>query len=229
MRGIANQARFLLEDHGERLEPDAHRRLERMQDLCSHLEGLIATLLKYSRIGKSDARENVDPAMVIEHVKASLSEMRTERNATITVQSPMPAVQANPADVATVLQNLIVNGLTYNDSEEKRITVGFRSRVLVNGTLLQNAYFVQDNGIGINDEFYEDVFRMFKRLHQTDAYGEGSGAGLTFIKRVLENSGGEIQLTSAPGQGSTFYFTFSQTAVDKTSAHIAGQASTQHA
>ncbi|MFK7870899.1 MAG: histidine kinase dimerization/phospho-acceptor domain-containing protein [Roseobacter sp.] len=75
MRGIANQARFLLEDHGEKLEPNAHRRLEQMQDLSSHLEGLIGTLLKYSRIGKSDARESVDSALVVERIRASLSEL----------------------------------------------------------------------------------------------------------------------------------------------------------
>ncbi|MFK7870900.1 MAG: ATP-binding protein [Roseobacter sp.] len=140
----------------------------------------------------------------------------------------MPAVHANPADVVTVLQNLIVNGLTYNNSDQIEITVGFHHRVLVNGTLLQNTYFVQDYGIGIDSEFHKDVFRMFKRLNQTEAYGEGSGAGLTFIKRVLENNGGEIQLTSDPGQGSTFYFTFSEAAVDKAVTQTLSQMSTQH-
>lgn len=210
MRGIANQARFLVEDHGDALEPDARRRLDRMQELCRQLEGLISTLLKYSRIGKSEAQEEVDPNDVVTEVTTSLQELLAEKNAEIVVETTLPNLNVNPADIMTVLQNLIVNGLTYNDAEEKRIAIGFEDEVSVKGKKLLDTYYVRDNGIGIDAEFHEDVFRMFKRLNQPEAYGAGSGAGLAFVRKVVESNGGSILLQSAPGRGTTFYFSFTK-------------------
>lgn len=210
LRGIANQARFLSEDHGETLEPDARQRLGRMQELCGQLDGLISTLLNYSRIGKSDARETVDPGEIANSISASIEETLTEANAEIIVETRLPEIQANPSDISIVLRNLIVNGLTYNQSEEKRIAIGFQEEAVVNGVRLLDAFYVRDNGIGIDAEFQEDVFRMFKRLNQPDAYGEGSGAGLAFVRKAIESNGGVIRLSSTPGQGSTFYFSFTE-------------------
>jgi len=216
MRGIANQARFLIEDHGKSLEPDAHRRLDRMQELCGHLEALISTLLKYSRIGRSDAREDVDPEQFVNSISMLLSETLAEKNAHIEIETQLPVIQANPSDITTVFQNLILNGLTYNDAEEKHIAIGFKEEAIVNGSPMRDAFYVRDNGIGIDPEFQKDVFRMFKRLHHPDAYGEGSGAGLAFVRKVVEDNGGTIGLTSAPGEGSTFYFSFTEQAPAKT-------------
>ena len=208
MRGLINQAQFLIEDHGEALEPDARRRLGRIQELCAQLENLISTLLAYSRIGRSEARETVDTGRVVEDIKASLDEMLTEKNGKITVETALPHVHANPADVATVFQNLIVNGLTYNDADERQIAIGFKTQADVGGTKLRNAFYVRDNGIGIDAEFHKDVFKMFKRLNQPEAYGTGTGAGLAFVQQVVESNEGQIALESAFGKGSTFYVTF---------------------
>lgn len=208
MRGLANQAQFLIEDHGEGLAPDAHRRLTRIQELCGQLENLVSTLLAYSRIGRAEARQQVDTGLIVKDVKASLAEVLEEKNGQIVVETAMPAVHANPADVATVLQNLIVNGLTYNDSEEKRISIGFKPEADVNGTTMHSVFYVRDNGIGIEPEFHKDVFKMFKRLNQPEAYGSGTGAGLAFVQQVIESNDGQIALVSEPGKGSTFYVSF---------------------
>lgn len=208
MRGIANQAQFLQEDFGDALAPEARRRLDRMQELCAQLDTLISTLLNYSRIGRSDAREPVSPQKTIAAIESSLAEFLVEKNATLRIETALPQVRANPSDVTTVFQNLIVNGLTYNTADQKEIAIGFRPEVEVNGQPLQNAYYVKDNGIGIDPEFHDDVFKMFKRLNAPEAFGEGTGAGLSFVQKVIEGNGGEIRLHSVPGEGSTFYFTF---------------------
>ena len=212
MRGIANQARFLIEDHGETMEPEVHARLARMQELCGQLENLVSALLKYSRIGRSAAQEKVAPGEVVATIRSSLQEMLAEKNAEIVVETALPGLHANPSDVDTVLRNLIVNGLAYNDAAERRVAIGFLDEVVVGGQRLHDAFYVRDNGIGIDPEFHDDVFRMFKRLNQPEAYGPGTGAGLAFVRKVIESNGGWICLDSTPGQGSTFYFSFTKTA-----------------
>lgn len=210
MRGLTNQARFLLEDHGDKLEPDARKRLDRMQELCGQMDALISTLLKYSRLGTSKAQEPVDAAEMVKSISISLTEMYDEQHGEVVIETPLPVITANPSDVHTVLQNLIVNGLTYNEAEHKRVTVGFEEERTFGNVTLQDVFYIRDNGIGIDAEFHEDVFRMFKRLNQPEAFGAGSGAGLAFVKKVIESNGGAIHLTSAPGHGTTFFFTFTK-------------------
>lgn len=222
LRGIANQARFLIEDHGDAIEPDARRRLNRMQDLCGHLEMLITTLLKYSRIGRSEAHKNVDPVEMVNTIVSTLKEFIAEQNAVVTVETVLPKISADPSDLQTVFQNLIVNGLTYNEATDKKVWVGYMDEKTVDSVRLQNVFYVRDNGIGIDGEFHDDVFRMFKRLNQPEAYKGGSGAGLAFVKKVIESNGGAIKLSSTPGHGTTFYFSFSRPEdVHETSSDLA--------
>lgn len=221
LRGIANQARFLIEDHGDAIDPDARRRLNRMQDLCGHLEMLISTLLKYSRIGRSDAQQDLDPGEMVTGIVSSLSEFISDQNGEVVIETDLPLISADPSDLNTVFQNLIVNGLTYNESEEKRIWIGYLDEKTVDSVGMQDVFYVRDNGIGIAADFHDDVFRMFKRLNQPDAYQGGSGAGLAFVKKVIESNGGIIKLSSVPGHGTTFYFSFSKRpAAQKTSASV---------
>jgi signal transduction histidine kinase len=69
---------------------------------------------------------------------------------------------------------------------------------------------VRDPGIGIPAQFHEAIFELFRRLHPAQAYGGGSGAGLAIARRLVRLHGGELWVDSAPGQGSTFYFTLGQ-------------------
>jgi signal transduction histidine kinase len=69
---------------------------------------------------------------------------------------------------------------------------------------------VKDNGIGIAEEFHEDIFRIFKRLNAEDDDKKGTGVGLTFVRKIVERHGGRIWLDSALGKGTTFYFTIAQ-------------------
>jgi signal transduction histidine kinase len=71
----------------------------------------------------------------------------------------------------------------------------------------QYIYCVRDDGIGIEQRHFEQIFRMFKRLHGRDEFGGGMGAGLTVVQKVVQRHGGTIWLESVPGQGSCFYFT----------------------
>ena len=74
----------------------------------------------------------------------------------------------------------------------------------------QTVFYVRDNGLGIPEKHFEVIFRIFKRLHERDAFGGGTGVGLTIVKKVVERHGGEIWLESKLGEGTTFYFTFAE-------------------
>lgn len=208
MRGIANHARFLEEDHGDSLPEDARKRITRMQELCRQMEHLIVTLLQYSRISRAEAQEDVALSEVVARLRNRLAETLADRNARIEVETPLPVIPGNPADVMTALTNLVVNGLTYNDAEEPVIRIGYLDRVKVGDTTLRKAIYVADNGIGVASENHDLIFRMFKRLHGPGVYGPGTGAGLAFVRRVAESYGGTVRLTSVPGEGSVFYVTF---------------------
>ncbi|MFK7746199.1 MAG: ATP-binding protein [Roseobacter sp.] len=131
-----------------------------------------------------------------------------ERNVTISIETPLPLIQASPSDVSTVFRNPIVNGIAHNEALEKHIAIGFQKDGKVNGMPIADAFHVRDNEIGIEPDFHDEVFRMFKRLNQPEAYGEGAGAGLAFVKTIIEGAGGHISVVSGVGKGSTFYFSF---------------------
>ena len=119
----------------------------------------------------------------------------------------LPEVTCDSVRVAEIFRNLIVNALKYNDKAEKRIEIGFlAAHPDETGQDRTGVYFVRDDGKGIAQEFHEDIFRMFKRLERSDDDG-GTGAGLTFVRKIVQRHGGHVWLESEPGAGTTFFFT----------------------
>ena len=101
----------------------------------------------------------------------------------------------------------------------KHGTIGFlKISTTPAGTPCSDIFFVKDNGRSIAPEFHQDIFRMFKRLQGADAKEEGTGAGLTFVKKIIERHGGAIWVESAAGKGTTFYLTLKGGTQDKKSA-----------
>lgn len=202
LRGIYNYSTFLLEDYGDRLDEEGKRYLDTLLRLTQRLESLVDTLLHYSRLGRARLdREDCDLAEVLAEVLDSLAPSIREAHAAVQIEGPLPRVACNRVMIGELLHNLIVNGLKYNDSAEKKIGIG-----CVSGTA-ETVYYVRDNGIGIPEKHQESIFRIFKRLHGRDKYGGGTGAGLTIVKKIVERHGGKIWVESQPGAGSTFYFT----------------------
>ena len=218
MRGIANHARFLAEDHGAHLPEDAQRRLTRMQDLCRQMEHLIVTLLDFSRIGRDESDGTVDLAAVVDELRDQMAETLAEKGASLVIDTPLPMVRGSAAGLSTVLGNLVANGLTYNRSDTPAVHIGHLDRVEQGGRWLRDVIYVRDNGIGIPEAQQEQVFRMFKRLHQPEEFGPGTGAGLAFVRRVVESIGGQVVLKSAPGEGATFYIVLRPEPAESTDA-----------
>ncbi|MFM9916258.1 MAG: sensor histidine kinase, partial [Rhizobacter sp.] len=82
-------------------------------------------------------------------------------------------------------------------------------------------FYVRDNGIGIETRHKDRIFAIFKRLHSADAFGGGSGAGLTIARKMVQQHGGLIWFDSQVGEGTTFYFTLPDAGSSRESAHVA--------
>ena len=204
LRGIHNYASFLREDYGDRLDEEGRNYLDRIQRLVERQSALVERLLAYSRIGSAALHlELVDIESIVNSVAQDLEVFLAERQVELRRSGSLPKTICDPGLIGEIFQNLITNGAKYNDKPVKWVEVGCETR---DGQIV---FHVRDNGIGIPPQHHDNVFKIFKRLHEQGKYGGGTGAGLTIVKKIVERHGGRIWLESAVGEGTTFYFTLS--------------------
>lgn len=209
LRGIHHYATFLMEDYADRLDAEGVSRLESLVRLSQRMEDLVDSMLRYSRLGRAQlSYEDVDlNALAAEAVDLHRT-MLEENRVTVSIPRPLPAVRCDRVQVGQVLANLLTNAVKYNDRPRKSIEIGYREPVGGDeGPARGPTLYVKDDGIGIPEKHHQTVFRLFKRLHGRDKFGGGTGAGLTFSKKIVERHGGAIWIESRAGEGSTFFFT----------------------
>lgn len=165
------------------------------------MDRLIKDVLEFSRLGKVRQTEfkQTNLEEIVEQVKEALWTDIQEKNVHIKIIHSSPYFYIIPSQLFLVIKNLISNGIKYNTNELKRIEISYSSQDD------KHQFSVKDNGIGIAPEYKNQVFEMFKRLHNRKQY-QGTGLGLAICKKIVTNMGGEIWYEST-GNGSTFYFT----------------------
>jgi PAS domain S-box-containing protein len=174
-------------------------------DGAARMHALIKGLLDYSRVDTDGAPfQPTDCQVVLDYTLANLQASIKESGTTVTHDS-LPTVMADAAQLARVFQNLVGNAIRFRSDRPPEIHIGAERRDGRSTWL----FSVQDNGIGIEPEYAEHIFLIFKRLHTRDEY-PGTGIGLAMCKRIVERHGGQIWVESHPGQGSTFYFTIAE-------------------
>jgi signal transduction histidine kinase len=204
LRGIHNYSSFLKEGYADRLDDGGRQYLDRIQRLAERLSTLIDSLMSYSRLGVAElVRAPVDVEAVVDAVAEDLGRLWTSEGIELRRDGPLGTVQGDAIRIGEVFQNLFTNAAKYNDKPSKWIAVGCDRSGAV------PIFHVRDNGIGIQPQHRENVFRIFKRLHEQSKYGGGTGAGLTIVRKIVERYGGRIWLESVPGEGTAFYFTLS--------------------
>lgn len=208
LRGIRSYAQFLVEDYGPQLDENAREKFGNLIRLAERLDQLVLKLLDYSRHGRAelDLRE-VDLNEVLDDVMLDLSTSIRESQAEIRIPRPLPPVVGDRSMLTELYANLIGNALKYSDKQQKWVEVGVVEPGADPSRPGATIHYVSDNGIGIPREHWSSVFRVFRRLHPRNAYGGGSGAGLTIAKKIVERHHGTIWVESTIGQGSTFFFT----------------------
>jgi PAS domain S-box-containing protein len=199
VRRIESFAQILLEDYHEKLDEEGLDCLTRIKNQAIRMANLIDDLLTLASIGaKEEPLEEVQLSSVIQETAEELDFML--QGVKLEVERPLPTVLANRTRMGQLFANLISNAVKYNDKAEKSIWIGWEE---------EDGYFkfyVRDNGIGIERQYWEKIFGLFEVLHPNGDY-ESTGAGLSICKRIVENHGGKIWVESEPGKGSTFYFT----------------------
>jgi PAS domain S-box-containing protein len=211
LRGLSRHATFLQEDYAEKVDGTGLKRLERIRYLAQNMEQLINNLLSYSRLGREDmTTRRTDLNEVIREVAALMEMMLEERNAIISIPKPLPEILCDKGQVLHVFLNLISNAVKYNSKDRKTVEVGYIAEIRTEKGLARGVFYVRDNADGIEKQFYEKIFQIFKRLNNEDPQKKGSGVGLTFTRKIIHRHGGQIWLESQPGQGTTFYFTLQQ-------------------
>lgn len=205
LRGIYHFSRFLREDHGAELAPEALRKVDTIGNLALRTEELLKALAHFSRIGRMELNpRETDLQRLVDEVLESLSATITED---IEIRRPrlLPSVHSDPVLLREVFANLISNAIKYNTRPDKWVEISYRDPV-AGEEQRGPVFFVRDNGIGIRERNYEAVFKMFRRLHAKDQFS-GTGAGLAIVKSIIERHGGRIWVESTYGEGSTFLFT----------------------
>ena len=176
--------------------------LNNINSAARRMSGMIDDLLAYARATKYEEGKvpGVDAGRILADVLESLLVLIQESGAVVTA-GELPTVAIHESRLAQLFQNLISNAIKYRSKKEV-------PRVYITAIERDGwgVFSVVDNGIGIEPEYAEQVFGLFKRLHGHHEY-PGSGIGLALCQRVVEQYGGRIWLEqSAPGRGSTFCF-----------------------
>jgi light-regulated signal transduction histidine kinase (bacteriophytochrome) len=204
LRGIHNYSSFLIEDYADLMSGDGITKLQTLMDLTQRMEDLINSLLHYSRLGRTELKkQETDLNELLKNAIDTLSISAKVDAIEIEIPRPLPRMKCDRVLMREVFTNLITNAIKYNNKPQKWVEIGWQQ---LNNQII---FYVKDNGIGIRDKHQERIFAIFKRLHPTSKYGGGTGAGLTIVKKILERHDGRIWLESTYGEGSTFYFTWS--------------------
>ncbi|MBN2491394.1 MAG: hypothetical protein JXQ29_11155 [Planctomycetes bacterium] len=216
LRGIHHAANRLMADYRDRLGEAGRARLARLAELARWLDSRLDSLVRYSRIGRIElAPAMTSLAQVLDDVTAALQSRLEDPGVELRVPRPLPVLRCDAALLGEVFRHLISNAIQYNMRPTKRVEVGFHTREEIEREALDIesmasepiVFYVKDNGIGIREQHYEAVFRLFKRLHGRDAFQGGTGAGLTIVRKIVERHGGRVWISSVFGAGTTFYFT----------------------
>lgn len=188
---------------GPVLDTDTGEFMAFVRQAATRMDSLVRDLLEYSRTGRNTApHAAIDLFDVLVLARSHLMGPLEECGASIELPDILPSVMGDEGELVRLFQNLIGNAVKYRSADRPL-------RISILATRQDNGwrFCVVDNGIGIEPEYRDRIFRVFQRLHPAGSHGGGTGIGLAICKRIVEQHGGRIWVESTPGQGSAFFFT----------------------
>jgi PAS domain S-box-containing protein len=201
LRMVASYTQLLSRRYKGKLGSDADEFIAFAVDGASRMQRLIQDLLTYSRVG-TKGKDLLDTSSE-EALQQALLNLRgaIEESGALVTHDPLPAVLADDMQLIQLFQNLVGNAIKYQRPGVPRVHISAARNGAKKWT-----FAVQDNGLGIDSQYFERIFGMFQRLHKREEFA-GTGIGLAICKKIVERHGGSISVESEPGQGSTFRFT----------------------
>jgi len=200
LRMVASYTQLLSRRYKGKLDSDADEFIAFAVDGASRMHRLIQDLLAYSRVGTKG--KDLLSTSSVDALQQALINLRAaigESGALVT-HDPLPAVLADEMQLVQLFQNLVGNAIKYQSPGIPKVHISAAK----NGEQ-KWMFSVQDNGLGIDSQYFEKIFGMFQRLHKREEFA-GTGVGLAICKKIVERHGGSISVESQLGQGSTFRF-----------------------
>jgi signal transduction histidine kinase len=198
LRGISNVVTWIEEDHNSDLTPKVKEYIELIKGRIHRAENLIEGLLSYARITKElTPKEQVD---INELIVEILENAPKKKNLEVSVDK-LPTLFAERILLLQIFSNLVDNAIKYNDKPNPKV------RIYCHDDGTKYEFFVQDNGIGIAENYHKKIYDIFQTLVDKDTF-ESTGVGLAIVKKILDSKQQQIKLTSVTGEGSTFSFTW---------------------
>jgi len=197
LRNIDGFSKILMDDFAEALPDKARHYLKRVRNGTTRMSMLIDDILAFSRIGRTDIEfKKIPCAAIVKSVLGNFSEEIEQRNITVTLGA-LPEINCDTTLMQSLFLNLVSNALKFTRNMEKaEITIGFDG--------MRRLLFVRDNGMGFDMKYHDKIFQIFQRLHLPDEF-EGTGIGLSLVKRIAERHHGRVWAESEPGRGATFF------------------------
>jgi signal transduction histidine kinase len=199
LRGIANLTQWIEEDLGDRVTGESREHMQLLKGRVNRMEALIEGILAYSRAGRVQEKpERIDVGRLLADVIELLAPPATTE---IAVGPEMPVLETERVPLQQVFMNLLGNAVKFAHQAGARVEVtvmpeedGYR-------------FAVADNGSGIAPQYHERIWQIFQTLAPRDKV-EGTGIGLSVVRKIVEARGGRTWLESEVGRGTTFYFTW---------------------
>jgi signal transduction histidine kinase len=199
LRMVASYLELIARRYKDKLDAQGEQFIGFAVDGAMRMRTLIRDLLAFSRIGSDEkAPVPVDMSAAVRTAMEDLKVAIAEKHATVTYE-PLPTIPGHPSLLVRLFQNLIGNATKFCTEAAPRVHISGRHE---GGEWI---FSVADNGIGIESEYRDQIFVIFKRLHGREQY-PGTGLGLALCKRIVEHHGGRIWMDSERGKGSTFSF-----------------------
>ncbi|MGC1309109.1 MAG: PAS domain-containing protein [Phormidesmis sp.] len=203
LRTVSSFTELLAQEYGDRLDGEAEEYIEFIVDGALRMQQLVKDLLLYSRLnsrGKAFAPTACES--VLKRALGNFQLAIAQSKGQIT-HDPLPDVYADESQVQQLFQNLISNALKFRAEAPPHVHISATASAEPSGDW---TFCVSDNGIGIEPEYREQIFEIFRRLHSRRIYA-GTGIGLAICRKIVQRHGGQIWVEDSPEKGAAFYFT----------------------
>lgn len=200
LRGIDSISGWLVQDCADLLPEKSKEHLQKLRQRVIRMESLLKSILEYSRVGRVESEPE---ALVIQDLLDEVVKtLELPKNFKVKVEGEMPEVLYGPKPaLERIWGNLFSNAAKHHDKPDGEVRVSWEK---IPGF---HKFSVKDDGPGIDPKFHNAIFEMFRTLRPRDVV-EGSGMGLTLVRKTLDHYGGQIQMESQPGDGAKFIFTW---------------------
>ena len=197
---VASYTQLLSKRYKGRLDSDADEFIAFAVDGASRMQRLIQGLLAYSRVGtKGKDLLRISSEEALAQALLNVGGAMGESGARVT-HDALPSVLADEIQLIQLFQNLVSNAIKYQPAGTPLVHIS-----AARGDKQKWIFSVQDNGLGIETQYFEKIFGMFQRLHKREEF-DGTGIGLAICKKIVERHGGTLSVESQLGRGSTFRF-----------------------